>query len=199
MSAAQSDPRPGAAGDPPCRIRGDAAPPPQPSGAGPAPRGLVPRPVPDVAAYLLGRWDVERVVRDLRSGEEGGFRGTAVFRPAGEGPAAGDGRAVAGAGAPGTLVHVEEGELEWGGAVHRAGRTLRLRPCPDGSAEVDFADGRPFHDLDLRTGRWHTVHPCAADRYEGTFTVVAAGEWHLEWRVSGPAKDQALRSVYRRR
>ncbi|AJC54663.1 DUF6314 family protein [Streptomyces sp. 769] len=139
--------------------------------------------VTDAAAYLTGRWLVERAVHDLRAGTDGSFRGTADFRP--DGP-------------DGVLRHVEEGELTWDGVVHPATRTLRLRPRADGTAAVSFADGRPFHDLDLRTGRWTAVHPCAADRYEGTFTAVAEDRWHLEWRVTGPAKDQLLRSVYRR-
>ncbi|MFI5520382.1 DUF6314 family protein [Streptomyces platensis] len=142
-----------------------------------------PHPVPDVAAYLSGRWSIERTVHDLRNGVEGSFRGTAEFRPDATG---------------GALLHHEEGQLTWGGTVQPASRTLRLRPRPDGTAEVGFADGRPFHDLDLRTGRWTAVHPCAADRYEGTFTAVGPDAWHLEWRVGGPAKDQLLCSVYRR-
>ncbi|MGW1377784.1 DUF6314 family protein [Streptomyces sp. NPDC002446] len=157
------------------------------AGAGRAPEAD-PYPVADVAAYLAGRWSIERTVCDLRAGAEGRFRGTAGFRPdaAGE-PSAGEG-----------LLHSEEGLLTWGGTTSPASRTLRLRPRPDGTAEIDFADGRPFHDLDLRTGRWTAVHPCSQDRYAGTFTAVAQDEWHLEWRVTGPAKDQLLRSVYRR-
>ncbi|MFE0380129.1 DUF6314 family protein [Streptomyces inhibens] len=146
-------------------------------------RAPAPYPVPDVAGYLAGRWSIERTVYDLRAGSEGSFRGTAEFRP----DAAGD-----------ALLHVEEGRLTWGGTVYPAHRTLRLRPRPDGTAEIDFADGRPFHDLDLRTGRWTAVHPCSEDRYEGTFTAVAADAWHLRWRVTGPVKDQLLCSVYRR-
>ncbi|WP_405746272.1 DUF6314 family protein [Streptomyces sp. NBC_01525] len=142
------------------------------------------RPVPDVVAYLTGRWSIERRVLDVRAGAEGSFRGIAEFRPEG---------------ADGALLHVEEGELTWADAVHPAGRTLWLRPRPDGTAAVEFADGRPFHDLDLRTGRWHTVHPCAADRYDGTFTVTGADTWELEWRIDGPAKEAVLHSVYRRR
>ncbi|MFJ2738303.1 DUF6314 family protein [Streptomyces sp. NPDC087440] len=144
-----------------------------------------PYPVADAAAYLGGYWSVERVVRDLTGGVEGRFVGTADFRSTEEAPG-------------GALAHVEEGRLDWDGRTFPASRTLRLRPRDDGTAEVDFADGRPFHDLDLREGVWTTVHPCAADRYEGTFTVRSADEWHLEWRVTGPAKDQVLRSVYRR-
>ncbi|MEU8913834.1 DUF6314 family protein [Streptomyces nigrescens] len=145
--------------------------------------GRHPVPVPDVAAYLSGRWSIERTVHDLRTGAEGSFRGTAEFRP----DAAGGG-----------LLHSEEGQLSWGGTVAPVSRTLRVRPRPDGTAAIEFADGRPFHDLDLRTGRWTALHPCAADRYEGTFTAVGPDTWHLEWRVGGPAKDQLLCSVYRR-
>ncbi|UQA91863.1 DUF6314 family protein [Streptomyces halobius] len=143
-----------------------------------------PHPVPDTAAYLVGVWHVDRAVHDLRAGTSGRFHGTADFRPDTTGTG---------------LLHIEEGELTWGGTVHPARRTLRLRPRPDGTAEVTFDDGRPFHDLDLRTGHWTAVHPCAEDRYEGTFTVVSDDEWRLEWRVGGPDKHQLLRSVYRRR
>ncbi|WP_326692451.1 MULTISPECIES: DUF6314 family protein [unclassified Streptomyces] len=150
-----------------------------------APRRLYP--VADVVGYLVGRWSVERAVYDRRAGVEGRFLGTADFR-AGAGPHAPEG----------VVLHEEEGQLTWDGRVYPASRSLRLRPRADGTAEVEFADGRPFHDLDLRTGVWTPVHPCAADRYEGTFVACSADEWHLEWRVSGPAKDQLLRSVYRR-
>ncbi|MFH8408305.1 DUF6314 family protein [Streptomyces sp. NPDC018019] len=149
----------------------------------PAPGGR--HPVPDTAAYLAGRWSVDRTVLDVRTGTQGTFHGTAHFRP--EDPDEGT-----------ALLHAEEGELTWNGTTAPATRTLRLHPHPDGTATVTFADGRPFHDLDLRTGHWTTHHPCAADRYEGDFTVASPTEWHLCWKVTGPAKDQLLRSVYRR-
>ncbi|GAA2620941.1 MFS transporter [Streptomyces axinellae] len=152
-----------------------------------------PYPVTDATGYLLGRWNIERTVYDLRARVEGGFRGVADFRteagPADAGPEA----------CRGPVLHVEEGELTWEGRTYAASRSLRVRARADGTADVEFTDGRPFHDLDLRTGRWLAVHPCAADRYEGTFLARSADEWHLEWRISGPAKDQLLRSVYRRR
>ncbi|MFE5868124.1 DUF6314 family protein [Streptomyces roseifaciens] len=149
--------------------------------SGSAPR---PVPVPDAVAYLSGQWTVDRTLLDLDTGAEGAFHGTADFRPADDGA---------------SVLHVEDGELSWGGAVNRAGRTLRLVARPDGTAEVLFADGRPFHDLDLRTGHWTTLHPCGRDGYDGTFTVVSPDEWHVQWRTTGPAKDHLQRSVYRRR
>ncbi|MFI5801286.1 DUF6314 family protein [Streptomyces sp. NPDC051561] len=151
----------------------------------PKPAPSRPYRVSDTAGYLAGRWSVERVVLDRAIGAEGRFVGTADFR-------------ATGGQRGGVLSHEEEGHLEWEGRTFPSSRTLRLLPRGDGTAEVEFADGRPFHDLDLRGGSWHTVHPCAADRYEGAFTVCSADEWHLEWRVTGPAKDQLLRSVYRR-
>ncbi|MEU1826997.1 DUF6314 family protein [Streptomyces abikoensis] len=156
----------------------------EPSGPTRQPSPSAVFPVPDVLAFLTGRWTVERTLTDLATGSAGTYRGTAEFRADGDGA---------------RLLHVEDGELDWNGTVNRAGRTLRLLPGPAGTAEVTFADGRPFHDLDLRTGRWHTRHPCVADLYDGAFTVVSPDEWRVRWRTTGPAKEHVQHSVYRRR
>ncbi|MEU8546141.1 DUF6314 family protein [Streptomyces roseoverticillatus] len=151
---------------------------------GPAwPAGPDLSPVPDAADYLMGQWTVERTLLDLGTGRSGSFRGTAVFRTADDG----------------RVLHTEDGELRWDGTPGRAGRTLVLLPGPDGTCEVTFADGRFFHDLDLRTGAWAVRHPCAADSYEGAFAAVSRDEWHARWRTTGPAKDHLQRTVYRRR
>ncbi|MYW01750.1 DUF6314 family protein [Streptomyces sp. SID3343] len=138
-------------------------------------------PVPDAAAYLAGHWSIDRIVVDERTGDRGSFTGTAEFRRVDD-----------------ELLELESGEFVWGGVANPASRTHRLVPRADGTADVLFGDGKPFHDLDLRTGRWSTRHPCAADLYDGEFTVVSHDEWHLRWRVAGPAKTQLLTSVYRR-
>ncbi len=78
-----------------------------------------------------------------------------------------------------------------------AQRTLRFLPGdPPGTADVRFADGRPFHGLDLTTGRHVAEHPCAADLYRGEFTVLDAGRWRTVWRVGGPAKDLEITTGY---
>lgn len=146
--------------------------------------GAAPVPAPDALAFLAGTWRVERELRD--GDRTGHFTGRAEFRPESDSNHADD------------WLHVEDGVMDWGEVSREAGRTLRMTPHADGTAEVFFADGRPFHTLDLRTGRWTAVHPCAADLYEGTFTVVSPDEWHLRWDVRGPAKDQLLDSVYTR-
>jgi hypothetical protein len=138
-------------------------------------------PVPDVLAHLRGSWRVERSVRDLAGGDEGRFHGGTVFGPL-------DG---------GGLLHEESGTFTWRGVSRPATRTLRFLPgATPGTAEVRFADGRPFHTLDLRSGRWIAEHPCAADRYRGEFTVLDADHWRSVWRVGGPAKDLVLTTGY---
>jgi hypothetical protein len=140
-------------------------------------------PVPDVLAYLTGRWRVRRSVRDLASGRDGEFTGSTDFRPL-------DG---------GGLLHHESGTFVWRGVARPAERTLRFLPGrTPGTADVRFADGRPFHDLDLTTGRHVADHPCAADLYRGEFTVLDAGRWRTVWRVGGPAKDLVLTTDYAR-
>ncbi|MBG0856645.1 hypothetical protein I2W78_33490 [Streptomyces spinoverrucosus] len=147
-------------------------------------------PVPDVLAYLAGRWRVERSVRDLASGDEGRFEGTTVF-----GPLEGDSGLLE----CGGLLHEESGSFVWQGVARPAERTLRYLPGPaHGTARVRFADGRPFHDLDLTTGRHLTDHPCSADLYRGEFTVRDADHWRTVWRVRGPAKDLVLTTDYAR-
>jgi hypothetical protein len=138
-------------------------------------------PVPDVLAYLAGRWRVRRSVRDLASRHAGQFTGSTEFRPL-------DG---------GGLLHHESGTFVWRGAARPAERTLRFLPgSSPGTADVRFADGRPFHDLDLTGGRHVANHPCAADLYRGEFTVLDVGRWRTVWRVGGPAKDLVLTTDY---
>ncbi|MET8245218.1 DUF6314 family protein [Streptomyces sp. NPDC005202] len=140
-------------------------------------------PVSDVLTYLAGSWRVERTVRDLASGDEGLFTGTTVFSALQEGG----------------LLHHETGTFVWQGTPRPAERTLRFLPgSPPGTADVRFADGRPFHDLDLTSGRHLADHPCAADLYRGEFTVRDADHWRTVWRVAGPAKDLVLTTDYAR-
>ncbi|MEW2297585.1 DUF6314 family protein [Streptomyces sp. NPDC006743] len=140
-------------------------------------------PVPDALAYLAGRWRAERSVRDLASGDEGVFTGVTDFAPL-------DG---------GGLLHHESGTFLWRGVARPAERTLRFLPgASPGAADVRFTDGRPFHGLDLTSGRHIADHPCSADLYRGEFTVRDADHWRTVWRVGGPAKDLVLTTDYTR-
>ena len=143
-------------------------------------------PVADVLTYLSGSWRVERAVRDLASDAEGRFTGTTVFGPLEDPEDAG-------------LLHHESGTFVWQGVARPAERTLRfLRGPAAGTALVEFSDGRPFHDLDLSSGRHIADHPCSADLYRGEFTVYTEDRWRTVWRVGGPAKDLVLTTDYAR-
>ncbi|MER6675916.1 DUF6314 family protein [Streptomyces sp. NPDC000983] len=140
-------------------------------------------PVRDTLGYLRGAWRVTRSVRDLGSGDLGEFTGTTVF-----GPLEGGG-----------LLHEESGRFRWQGVARPAERTLRFLPgSAPGTVDVHFADGRPFHDLDLSHGHHVTDHPCSADLYRGEFTVLDEHHWRTLWRVRGPAKDLVLTTDYTR-
>ncbi|MET7655982.1 MULTISPECIES: DUF6314 family protein [unclassified Streptomyces] len=156
------------------------------------------RPVPDVLAYLAGSWRVRRSVRDRASGDEGRFDGVTVFGALDEGGPDGGGPDDDGQRHDG-LLHEESGTFVWLGVPRPAERTLRFLPGPTpGTADVRFADGRPFHHLDLSTGRHVADHPCSADLYRGEFTVRDANHWRTVWRVAGPAKDLLLTTDYAR-
>ncbi|MEU3780718.1 DUF6314 family protein [Streptomyces sp900129855] len=161
------------------------------------------RPVPDVLAYLAGSWRVQRSVRDRASGDEGRFDGITVFSALEEGGPGHDGLLHKGLPHDGLphngLLHEESGTFVWLGVARPAERTLRFLPGPTaGTADVRFADGRPFHDLDLTSGRHIADHPCSADLYQGEFTALGADRWRTLWRVAGPAKDLLLITDYMR-
>jgi Family of unknown function (DUF6314) len=130
-------------------------------------------------ALLAGRWTVERTLEDAVLGA-GTFAGEAVFAPEGDG-----------------LLWREQGRLRLGAYDGPAARTLRI--VPDGAGWlVRFADGRPFHPLDLRDGACEVAHPCGEDRYDGIYRLVGPDELDVRWRVRGPEKDARIASLYRR-
>jgi hypothetical protein len=152
------------------------------SAPSPPPSGMAAVEIVDTLEFLLGHWTVERTVDDHRGGAAYRFSGTArVTR------------------VPTGATYHESGQVST--AAHRgpARRTLGLSRHADGSVRLDFADGRPFLNLDLSTGVWAGTHPCRADRYEVSFAVLGADALAERWRVTGPDKDYRARTVWRRR
>lgn len=142
-------------------------------------RALTPRGCP-----LEGAWRIVRRIDDRRARHEARFHGTARIAPD---PALG----------PGALAWHEEGDLA--SPAHRGRATRDMRIVPAGDAwEVLFADGRPFHPLDLRSGRCEVVHLCGADRYEGVIELPGPERASIAWRITGPAKDLVIAGDYRR-
>jgi hypothetical protein len=146
--------------------------------------------------YLAGDWDVVREIADHRTGQAGSFRGQASFRPAAAGHASAAGQQGSLDGR--VLDFTEHGELRLGSHRGPASRSLRYYGRSDGSADVRFSDGREFYRLDLSYGSSKAAHPCRADRYVVTVTRLSADAFSEVWRVTGPAKDYDMTTVYTR-
>jgi len=170
---------PSARADPPVAA-GVAVP---PGGAVPAglPGAADARPSGDLCDWLRGEWTITRRINE----NEGRFEGHARFTPDPNAPA--------------TLIWHEHGHLRLGGHQGTAERTLRIEPAAHGAWQVRFADGRPFHVLDLTAGSCEARHPCGADVYRGRYAVDGPDRFVVTWRVAGPRKDDVIESVYVRR
>jgi hypothetical protein len=133
--------------------------------------------MPDLPGYLLGTWTVARTLHDAELGD-GRFDGEARFTRDGDG-----------------VAWRESGRMRLGRYDGPAARELRIVRAGSGW-EVRFADGRPFHALDLDGGSCALEHPCGEDRYTGEFTVRGPDAFDVRWEVSGPRKAQALTGRY---
>ena len=139
-------------------------------------------PVADLRAYLDGTWEIDRTLHDRLRGERGSFEGQATFSP----------------GDDDVLDYREEGRLALGGFETLAHQSYVYAFTKPQRAEVSFADGRPFHPLDLGDGLWTAGHRCGADVYRGRFRALGPDRWWARWIVTGPRKDQALESLFTR-
>ncbi|MBA4802653.1 MAG: hypothetical protein H2040_12405 [Euryhalocaulis sp.] len=130
-----------------------------------------PYPVADLAAYLTGRWRLDRTMRDHRAGQTGTMTGVLEIAPDGESHA-----------------WRERAELAMGAYRGPAWRDYRLGFVTPRRAAVYFDDGRPFHELDLSDGFCRQRHDCPPDLYSGVFIAFGADRWQMRWRVRGPKK-----------
>jgi len=141
--------------------------------------------IDDTFGFLLGRWTLERFMEDRRSGIDGRFEGHVTISGA---PSGRDARA-----------HYEEaGTLHLGSHGGPAARHLELVRLQSGVVLFSFTDGKPFVDLDLRSGKWRSSHPCGEEHHE-IFTVVRSpGEVEERWRVRGPTEEYDAVATLRR-
>ena len=134
-----------------------------------------------MARFLVGAWDLARVGRDRLTGQVMRLRGRVDVRANPQG-----------------LLFEERGAFRTGAHAGEATRQYRLHPHADGTAEVCFAGGEPFHHLDLRSGAACVHHDCAPDRYDGRYRVLGPECWLLAWRVTGPRKRTLITSRFTR-
>lgn len=145
--------------------------------------------IADTFGFLSGTWTLTRSIDDRRAGIRGSFRGEATL-------AGVPGESTAGCGA--RAAYREDGELQFGAYRGRAGRSLGYERLDEAAVMLYFADGRPFTDLDLRSGAWRGSHLCGADHYEIITVVGSWDEVREHWRVRGPAKDYDASTTLRR-
>jgi hypothetical protein len=134
--------------------------------------------VADTFGFLLGAWRVSRSIEDRMAGLTGSFEGSALLVIPPEWQARGV-----------WARYDETGTLRFGGHSGPASRTLGYMRRFDGTVAVFFPDGRPYIDLDLRTGSCERDHPCREDNYHLTFTVRSLDEFEEHWEVKGPNKN----------
>lgn len=137
-------------------------------------------PVPDLQAFLTGRWRIARRISDTRAGLVGRLTGWAVFTPSADG-----------------LIHDETGDLSFGAYQGQAVRRYRLS-FDGSSAMVHHADGSLFHPLDLTSGVADILHRCGEDTYRGRYRVLGENRFVVSWQVTGPRKRYRLATSYLR-
>lgn len=133
----------------------------------------------DTLGFLLGRWKVSRSIEDHLHGIRGFFEGTVLLTES----------ASAGGAHPHTRARYEEaGELYFGSHIGHAHRSLDYHRLGEVAVMLHFPDGRPFVDLDLRSGAWQSEHRCRDDRYQIATLVRSLNLVQERWRVQGPTK-----------
>jgi hypothetical protein len=137
--------------------------------------------VADTFEYLLGEWSLHRIIADHRSNARGTFAGTADVRVVDNG-----------------AQYEERGQLQYAGYDGNAGRTHEYHATENGTVLVNFSDGRPFFELDLRTGACRADHQCGEDLHELSFECHGTDLIREHWRVTGPSKDYSATTTWQR-
>jgi len=143
----------------------------------------------DTLSFLVGRWTLERLIIDHRSGTDGRFDGDAVIvevLPGLHRPFIRRAR------------YDESGTLHFGRHVGAATRRLDLERMETSAVMLSFADGKPFVDLDLRDGPWRSVHACGEDEHEIVTVAQSLDVVEEHWRVRGPTQDYDAFTILRR-
>ncbi|MGF1503446.1 MAG: DUF6314 family protein [Paracoccaceae bacterium] len=129
-------------------------------------------------SFFAGRWHMVRIIENVTEGVIGEFWGEARFVSDGRG-----------------LACREAGVLRFRGEDYHASRASLWRFPGDGRIEVQYDDGRPFHDFIIDDPQ--AVHDCGDDRYRVSYEFEDRA-WTSRWEVLGPGKDYIMTTRYRR-
>ena len=130
---------------------------------------------PPLAAFA-GTWRIARRIRDRHAGVTARFEGTLTFSPHGA-----------------SLIAVETGRLHLPGQGALTAGQRQIWRAEGHFIAVDFADGRPFHEI-APGPRPRARHHCPPDLYQGLYDFTRWPLWRLLWRVNGPRKRQTILS-----
>lgn len=129
-------------------------------------------------SYFAGGWQMVRIIENVREGVIGEVWGQARFDPDGAG-----------------LTCVEDGVLRFGGQDWHTGRTSLWRFGGGGHIEVQYEDGRPFHDFLTREPIALAIGGDADYRISYDF---GTNIWLSIWEMIGPGADYLMTTRYRR-
>ncbi|MEM1297819.1 MAG: DUF6314 family protein [Pseudomonadota bacterium] len=133
-------------------------------------------------SYFEGPWQLVRIIENVREGVIGEVWGQAEFVFDGEG-----------------LTCLENGVLRFNGHDYHTGRTSLWRfgdaADPDERIEVQYEDGRPFHDFLTRDPIALQIREDA--RFEISYEF-DRGTWLSTWEMTGPGQNYQMSTRYRR-
>ncbi|MEM7506346.1 MAG: DUF6314 family protein [Pseudomonadota bacterium] len=129
-------------------------------------------------SFFAGKWQMVRIIENVPEGVIGEFWGEAEFTPDGQG-----------------LTCAETGVLRFKGHDYHAERGSLWRFPAEGHVEVQYEDGRPFHDFIAEDPE--AVHHCGDDLYRVSYDF-GANAWTSVWDVRGPDKDYVMTTRYLR-
>jgi hypothetical protein len=134
-----------------------------------------------ILSDFAGAWQMDRRIDDRMTGRIGTVTGIAVFHRSRDG-----------------LLYQEEGILRLPGQPDLTARQSYLWRADGDGIEVRFADGRSFHRFALGRPTATARHDCAPDTYAVTYDLAQWPDWASTWNVTGPRKDYAMITRYRR-
>ena len=129
-------------------------------------------------SYFEGQWQMVRIIENVPEGVIGEVWGQADFAPDDKG-----------------LTCVEAGVLRFGGVDYHTGRISLWRFSDGGKIEVQYEDGRPFHDFLTRDPIALSIDGDA--RYEIVYDFEPI-TWISRWQMLGPGRNYMMTTRYRR-
>ncbi|MEL7468100.1 MAG: DUF6314 family protein [Pseudomonadota bacterium] len=129
-------------------------------------------------SYLEGPWHMIRIIENVREGVIGEVWGDAEFVFDGEG-----------------LTCIENGVLRFQGTDYHTGRVSLWRFRAGDKVDVQYEDGRPFHDF--LTQRPIALKIAEDARYEISYDFEPK-TWLSRWKMLGPNSDYEMTTRYRR-